>query len=126
MTRAPAANVVANGPAVHREQGISVESKSAVAKSPSSIQPFLDRDKLLRSIFRISALLTAPVDMDVVLKGILDEVVDAIGFNRGIIRLFDASKRFLEAKVTKNYTSEEEARAFALALNIAEHDCVST
>jgi len=126
MTRAPAAGLIPNEPADQGKESMSEESRNSGAQSQPAIQPFLDRDKLLQSIFRISALLTAPVGMDVVLKGILDEVVGAIGFDRGIIRLFDASKRFLEAKVTKNYTPEEEARAFAVALNVAEHDCVST
>jgi transcriptional regulator with GAF, ATPase, and Fis domain len=101
-------------------------SETTGAPSGSSSQSLLDRDKLLQSIFRISTLLTAPVELDRVLKRILDEVVDAVGFDRGIIRLLDASKRFLETKVAKNYTPEEEARAFAVPLNLAEHDCVST
>lgn len=86
----------------------------------------LDRDKLLQSVFRISTLLGAPVNLEEILKTILDEAVDTIGFDRGIIRLFDETKQFLETKVVKNYPPEEEARAFKVALNIHEHDCIST
>jgi two-component system, NtrC family, response regulator AtoC len=91
-------------------------------KSPS----LLDKDKLLQSVFRISALLGAPVKLEEILKKILDEVVDTIGFDRGIIRLFDETKHYLETKVVKNYPAEEEERAFQVALDINEHDCIST
>ncbi|MEK7826603.1 MAG: hypothetical protein AAB299_02515 [Thermodesulfobacteriota bacterium] len=59
----------------------------------------LDKDKLLQSIFRLSSLLTTPSNVNEILVKILDEVVDSIGFDRGIIRLFDASRQNLEAKV---------------------------
>ncbi|MDX9821988.1 MAG: hypothetical protein RBT20_08640, partial [Syntrophales bacterium] len=72
------------------------------ARKPSA--PLLDKDKLLQSVFRISALLTAPSKLDEILKRTLDEVVDTIGFDRGIVRLFDESKRYLETRVVKNYT----------------------
>ncbi len=86
----------------------------------------LDKDKLLQSIFRLSSFLTAPSNVDEILVKILDEVVDSIGFDKGIIRLFDDSRQNLEAKVVKNYTPEEEQRVFAVALNIHEHDCIAT
>jgi transcriptional regulator with GAF, ATPase, and Fis domain len=86
----------------------------------------LDRDKLLQSVFRISNLLGLPVKLEDILKTILDEVVETIGFDRGIIRLFDQSKQYLETKVVKNYPPEEEQRAFQVALDINEHDCIST
>ncbi len=86
----------------------------------------LDKDKLLQSIFRLSTFLTAPSNVNEILVKILDEVVDNIGFDKGIIRLFDASKQNLEAKVVKNYSPEEAQRVFELALNIHEHDCIVT
>ncbi len=93
-----------------------------IRHSPS----LLDKDKLLQSVFRISMLLGAPANLDEILKTILDETVDALGFDRGIIRLFDDTKRYLETKVVKNYPPEEAERAFQIALNIDEHDCIST
>ena len=86
----------------------------------------LDKDKLLQSIFRLSALLTAPSNVNEILVKILDEVVDSIGFDKGIIRLFDASKQNLEAKVVKNYSAEEAQKVFSVALNVQEHDCIVT
>src|SRR5512133_2607391 len=86
----------------------------------------LDKDKLLQSIFRLSSFLTARSNVNEMLAKILDEVVDSIGFDRGIIRLFDASRQNLEAKVVKNYSPEEAPQVFAVALNIHEHDCIVT
>jgi transcriptional regulator with GAF, ATPase, and Fis domain len=86
----------------------------------------LDKDKLLQSIFRLSSFLTAPSNVNEMLAKILDEVVDSIGFDRGIIRLFDASRQNLEAKVVKNYSPEEAQQVFSVALNIHEHDCIVT
>ncbi|MBN1613685.1 MAG: sigma 54-interacting transcriptional regulator [Deltaproteobacteria bacterium] len=98
---------------------------SKITNESESMTPFLDKDRLLKSIFRISFFLTVPTDLDEILQKILDEVVDSIGFDRGIIRLFDESKRYLVAKVTKNYSPDEEKVAFSMALNIDEHTCVA-
>jgi two-component system response regulator AtoC len=86
----------------------------------------LDKDKLLQSIFRLSSFLTAPSDVNEILVKVLDEVVDSIGFDRGIIRLFDDSRQNLVAKVVKNYNPEETLKVFSVALNIHEHDCIAT
>ena len=88
-------------------------------------KPILDKDKVLASIFRISGLLTTPSRVDEILERILDEVVGTIGFDRGIIRLFDETRQFLHAKVVKNYTPEERGRVFASPLNIHEDDCMA-
>ncbi len=85
----------------------------------------LDKDKLLKSIFHISTFLTAPSKVDEILAKILDETVDTIGFDRGIIRLFDETKRYLETKVVKNYPPDEAKKAFSLAIDINEYDCIS-
>jgi len=86
----------------------------------------LDKDKLLNSVFRISSTLTAPSNVYHICKSILDEVVNTIGFDSGNIRLFDETKRYLETKVVRNYSPEEKKKAFSVALNIDEHDCIST
>jgi two-component system response regulator AtoC len=101
---------------------------SQIEDNPSRVSSILllDKDKLLQSIFRLSSFLTAPSNVNEMLVKILDEVVDSIGFDRGIIRLFDASKQNLEAKVVKNYSPEEAQQVFAVALNIHQHDCIVT
>ncbi|MGZ3597232.1 MAG: sigma-54-dependent Fis family transcriptional regulator [Syntrophales bacterium] len=95
-------------------------------RTETTATPLLDKDKLLKSIFRISTFLTAPSNVCEILARILDEVVDTMGFDMGIIRLFDETKQYLETKVVKNYSPEETERAFSVALNIYEHDCLST
>jgi transcriptional regulator with GAF, ATPase, and Fis domain len=88
-------------------------------------KPILDKDKVLASIFRISGLLTTPSRIDEILEKILDEVVGTIGFDRGIIRLFDETRQFLNVKVVRNYTPEERERVFSIPLNIREDDCLA-
>jgi transcriptional regulator with GAF, ATPase, and Fis domain len=92
----------------------------------ASFGPLLDKDKLLKSIFRINTSLTAPSNVNEILTRILDEVVDTIGFDMGIIRLLDETKKYLETKVVKNYGPEEIKIAFSVALSLDEHDCIST
>jgi two-component system response regulator AtoC len=88
-------------------------------------RPLLDKDKLLESIFRISVFITDHAGVDVFLQKILDEVVEAIGFQRGIIRLADESGQYLIAKVVNNYTPEEARMAFAVAIDLIRHDCLA-
>jgi transcriptional regulator with GAF, ATPase, and Fis domain len=87
--------------------------------------PLLDKGKLLESIFRISVFMTKHASVDQFLKIILDEVVETIGFHRGIIRLLDESKQCLIAKVVRNYTPEEARKAFDVALDMNLHDCLA-
>jgi len=86
----------------------------------------LDKDRLLDSIFRVSPLLTTEANLSEILSKILDELIYTLGFDRGVIRLFDPSRRFLETQVVKNYAPEDEERAFAIALDMESHDCLAT
>lgn len=86
--------------------------------------PILDKDKLLQSIFRISTFVIEPRSLNEILKKILDEVADTLGFRIGNIRLFDESKRYLETQVVKNYSPEEAERAFSMAIDVKNDDCV--
>ncbi len=98
-------------------------TKSDNLPPPAVLQ--LDKDKLLQSIFRLSTFLAAPSKVDQILEKILDEVVESIGFDRGIIRLFDASRQNLEARAINNY-SREELRKIVSIIDIYEHDCIVT
>ena len=53
----------------------------------------IDKDKLIKGIYRISAFLTAPSSVEDILGKILDEVVDSMGFDRGIILLLRSEER---------------------------------
>ncbi len=111
----------------------------------------IDKDKLIQSMYKISTFLTAPstVDelswnlsideypygdsrlsevsyMDEIMTKILDEVVDSLGFDRGIICLLDDEKENLLTRVVKNYDPEEAQRAFSVNLNVKKHDSFET
>ena len=95
-------------------------------KMLTTFQPLPDKDKLLKSVHRISSFLTSPSNIDDVLKRILDEVVDTMEFDRGIICLLDDTRENLITKVVKNYSPEEEQRAISVKLNLKKHDCLET
>jgi transcriptional regulator with GAF, ATPase, and Fis domain len=80
-----------------------VESQFTRTSSAFSI----DKDLLIKSILRISTFLTAPSSVEDILSKILDEAVDTMGFDRGIILLLDEQKENLITKVVKNYNPEE-------------------
>jgi len=86
----------------------------------------LDRDRLLKSIFRISNLLSVQADLNDVLATILDELVETIGFDQGCILLLDESGKYLRIRTVKNFTLEEEKEARALSLNWEKHHTLVT
>lgn len=111
----------------------------------------IDKDKLIQSMHRISTFLTAPSTVDVIstnlsineypygdvrlsdisyvdeiMTKILDEVIDTLGFDRGIICLLDDEKENLVTRVVKNYEPEEARRAFNVNLNLNKHDSFET
>jgi two-component system response regulator AtoC len=87
---------------------------------------FYSTERILEGFFTISTFLTSPSRVDDILQKILDEVVVMMGFQRGIICLFDDTKRYLITKVVKNYSPEEAKRAFSINLDITKHDCLET
>ena len=105
---------------------MATEANGGNLSQKTSFDSLLDKDKLLKSIFRISPSLNAPSNVNEILTKVLDEVVDTIGFDMGIIRLMDETKKNLETKVVKNYSPEEIKSAFSVALNLDKHDCIST
>lgn len=91
----------------------------------TSSMPLSDKDKLLKSLIRISSLIADPSNVEEIMQKILDDVVDTLGFDQGIIRLLNDSKQYLETKVVKNYNPEEKRRAFTVAIDL-EDDCVGS
>ena len=73
------------------EQGGTIPAPPVRTSSAYSI----DKDKLIGGIYRISTFLTAPSNVEDILVKILDEVVDSMGFDRGIILLLDESRENL-------------------------------
>ncbi|HEU17826.1 MAG TPA: sigma-54-dependent Fis family transcriptional regulator [Deltaproteobacteria bacterium] len=87
---------------------------------------FYSTEQILDAFFRISTLLTFPSRVDDILQRILDDVVETMGFHRGIICLLDEKKENLTTKVVKNYSPEEAKYAFSTNLNIYKHDSLET
>ncbi|MGE5844227.1 MAG: sigma 54-interacting transcriptional regulator, partial [Syntrophaceae bacterium] len=86
----------------------------------------IHKDKLIKGIFQISTFLTAPSSVADILGKILDEVVDSMGFDRGIILLLDESRENLVTRVVKNYSDEEAERAYSVHLSLKKHDSFET
>jgi len=89
---------------------------------------FNSTERILECFFRISTLVTTQSGLHDILQKILDEVVDTMGFQRGLICLLDDAKENLVTKVVKNYSPEEAKRAFAsdMNLNLKKHECLET
>jgi two-component system response regulator AtoC len=104
------------------EQGGTIPPPPVRTSSAFSI----DKDKLIKGIFRISTFLTAPSSVEDILGKILDEVVDSMGFDRGIILLLDESRENLITRVVKNYSDEEAERAYSVHLSLKKHDSFET
>ncbi len=87
---------------------------------------FYSTGRILECFYRISALIAMPLSDNDVLQKILDEAVDTMGFDMGIICLLDEEKRNLVTKVVKNYSQEQAKIAFSENLNLEKHDCLMT
>jgi len=128
-----------------------VKREGTNTKSRTQSSFIIDKDKLIRGMYRISALLTDPSSVDEIswqmafdefsygssrlselsyvdgiMAKILDEVTDNLGFDRGIICLLDDQKENLITRVVKNYDPEEARRAFSVNLNLKRHDSLET
>ncbi len=100
------------------------KTESQLTRTSSAFS--IDKDLLIKSILRISTFLAAPSSVEDILSKILDEAVDTMGFDRGIILLLDEQKENLITKVVKNYNPEEAVRAFSIPLNLKKHDSFET
>lgn len=89
---------------------------------------FNSTERILDCFFRISTLVTTHSGLHDILQKILDELVDTMGFQRGLICLLDDAKENLVTKVVKNYSPEEAKRAFSsdMNLNLKKHECLET
>jgi transcriptional regulator with GAF, ATPase, and Fis domain len=89
---------------------------------------FYSTERILDAFLRISTLITTQSSLNDILQKILDEIVDTIGFQRGMICLLDDAQENLVTKVVKNYSIEERKMGFAsdMNLNLKKHDCLET
>jgi len=88
---------------------------------------FYSTGRILRCFYRISTLITSSSSNEEdILQKILDEAVNTMGFDRGIVSLLDEKREKLVTKAVKNYSPEETRLAFDEVLDINRHDCLMT
>ena len=99
------------------EQGGTIPAPPVRTSSAFSI----DKDKLIGGIYRISTFLTAPSNVEDILVKILDEVVDSMGFDRGIILLLDESTSSLDGLNEQRMREAIDAVAAGRTLVVIAH-----
>ncbi len=82
--------------------------------------------KIFRSIQRISNILGKTFEMNTILKIILKNCVQSIGFDRAILYLKDNSGKYLECKEIWGFPPEDAQRVLNSKYNIEHCDCIET
>ena len=99
------------------------DSKSEVEKYAEGLEYQL---KILNSIQRISNLLGSTLDMNVVIRLILQNCVEGVGFDRAILYLLDEEDQYLECKETFGFSEEGENLARRSKYHLEHFDCIET
>ncbi len=82
--------------------------------------------KIFKSIQRISNILGSTFDMNRVIKLILQNCVESVGFDRAILYLLDEKGEYLECKETHGFTAEGEKYARRSKYHLQHFDCIET
>jgi PAS domain S-box-containing protein len=82
--------------------------------------------KIFRSIQKISNLLGTTFDINAMLKYILKNCVESVGFDRAILYLIDDNSKYLECREVYGFTDEEEKFARKSKYDITRYDCIET
>ncbi len=82
--------------------------------------------KIFKSILRISNILGSTFNLNRILKYILHNSVEAIGFDRAILYLLGEKDTYLICEEVYGFTQEEEERARNSKYNIHHFDCIET
>jgi len=82
--------------------------------------------KIFKSIQRISNILGSTFDMNRVIKLILQNCVEGVGFDRAILYLLDEQGEYLECKETHGFTAEGETYARRSRYHLQHFDCIET
>ena len=99
------------------------ESKAAVEQYAKDLEYQI---KILKTIQKISNLLGAIFELDNILKIILQQCVENIGFDRAILYLIDESGTYLECKEIFGFSGEDIERARGSKYNLEEFDAIET
>ena len=82
--------------------------------------------KILKSIQRISNILGSTLDMNAVIRIILQNCVESVGFDRALLYLLDAKEEFLECKEAFGFSEEDDRLARRSKYHIRHYDCIET
>ncbi len=107
-----------------------IESLEYLELSKSKIESYAKdleyQLKIFRSIQRISNILGKTFEMNTILKIILKNCVQSIGFDRAILYLKDDSGKYLECKEIWGFSPEDAERVIKSKYNIEHCDCIET
>ncbi len=107
-----------------------LRSYNQLKKSKSEIESYAKgleyQLKILNSIQRISNLLGSALDMNAVIRLILQNCVEGVGFDRAILYLLDADERYLECKETFGFSADGDALARKSKYHLQHFDCIET
>lgn len=81
---------------------------------------------IFQSIQRISDILGSSLDLDTILKYILQNCVESLNYDRAVLYLLDSSEQYLEYREMYGLTEEEERRAKRSRYDLSKHDCIET
>ncbi|MCB0744311.1 MAG: PAS domain S-box protein, partial [Ignavibacteriae bacterium] len=83
--------------------------------------------KILKSIQSIGNLLGSTLDLNSILKYILQSCVETVNFDRAILYLIDSeNENYLECKEMYGFSEDEEKSAINSKYNIENVDCIET
>ncbi|NOX17175.1 MAG: PAS domain S-box protein [Chlorobi bacterium] len=99
------------------------ESKAAVEQYAKNLEYQI---KILKTIQKISNLLGATFELDNILKIILQQCVNSIGFDRAILYLIDDTGKYLECKEIFGFEKENGVRARSSKYNLEKFDVIET
>jgi len=98
-------------------------SKAAIERYTKDLEYQL---KILGSIQKISNILGSTFDIEAILKLILQNCVESIGFDRAILYLLGEKGDYLECRETFGFSIEEEELARRSKYHIGHFDCIET
>lgn len=82
--------------------------------------------KVFQSIQSISNILGSTLQLDEVLRTILQRCVEGLGFDRAILYLIDEQNRYLEYREMYGFNAAEERLARRSRYNLEHFDCIET
>jgi len=99
------------------------QSKSQVEQYANDLEYQL---KIFATIQKISNLIGSTFNFETIIKEILKNCVDAIGFDRAILYLIDEDNKYLEYKESYGFSNLRRELASKSKFNLERADCIET